>query len=318
VLALLLDPRVRTLDVVTAGARETIAVTIDPAAPFRGAVPAQPSVDPLRAVPPAWVSPPGSGDSATVQFGLHGRWSAFEPTSPLPGFVTRATAATGSMLVRPDVGWQVRSVPFGARMRVLTAAGPSGEVPVEPLDPAIRQRSFSFRAGMTAARRGRVLRAVRHANRPVRRLLAQVDGMTTIRAVRRAPGIAGETGPDPAGDGYRVTITAASFRLPPRLFELVVLHELGHVVQSAGLDGAQSRAADLAIPRGGRCRRRGAPTGPCADPAERIADTFAKWALDTRTMPGVGYGVPAPRSFRPFARVFSGFALRPATAPGRG
>jgi hypothetical protein len=174
---------------------------------------------------------------------------------------------------------------------------------------------------MTGARQRRVLRAVRHANRPVRRLLDQVDGLTAIRAAPAGAGVAGETGPDPsgAGSGYLVTIADASFKLPRRAFELAVLHELGHVVQMAGLDKTQYRAADHAIPRRGRCmrsrRRAVVRTRACARPDERIADTFAKWALDTRTMTGVGYGVPAPRSFRSFARVFRGFALRPATTP---
>ena len=286
VLALLLDPRVRTLDVATAGARETIAVTVDPSARFPGAVPAQRAVDPLGPAPPAWVAPPGSEGSAIVQLRLHGRWTAFEAPLWPSDRDTRVTAPTGAVLVRTNLGWTLGGIPFGTRMRLLTAVGPSGGVPVKSLPAAVRRRSFAFRSGMAGARRRRILRAVRHANRPVRRLLAQVDGLTAFRAAPLAAGVAGETGPDPHGDGfgYLVTMSAVSFRLPRRSFELAVLHELGHVVQMAGLDRSQSLAADRAIPRGGRCKRSQhpvAPTGSCAPRDERIADTFAKWALNS-------------------------------------
>jgi hypothetical protein len=316
VLAMLLDPRVRTLDVATAGGYETIAVTVDPSAPFPGAVPVQRKVDPLGAAPPAWVAPPGTGGSAVVQLRLHGRWRAFG-TAFWP-FV-RVTAPTGAVLVRTGLGWEFGGIPFGTRMRLRTAAGASGEVPVKRLDTAVRHRSFSFRRGITAARRRRVTRAVRHANPLVRRLLAQVDGLTAFEAAPLGARVLAETGTDPSSRdlGYLVTLATSSFMLSRRSFELAVLHELGHVVQMAGLHGADYRAADRAIPRGGRCTRRdrAGGTGPCAQSTERIADTFAKWALNTRTMPGVGYDVPAPRSFRPFARAFRRFALRPASTP---
>ena len=77
-----------------------------------------------------------------------------------------------------------------------------------------------------------------------------------------------------------------------------VLHEFGHVVDYMLVSRKLAARLDAAIPRPGVCAEAaGLPTGSCTEPAERFADTFAKWALrGAVSAVGAGYGVPTPPS----------------------
>jgi hypothetical protein len=77
-----------------------------------------------------------------------------------------------------------------------------------------------------------------------------------------------------------------------------LLHEFGHVVDIALIPAALDRTLDAGIPRGNACDQvDGFAYGSCAAPEERLADTFAKWALGGAVSAvGAGYGVPAPAS----------------------
>ena len=80
--------------------------------------------------------------------------------------------------------------------------------------------------------------------------------------------------------------------------DVVVLHELGHVVDFQLVDDELVQQLDRTIPRVGSCGdSQLLPTGACTAVEERFADTFAKWALRGRiSLAGSGYGIPAPAS----------------------
>ena len=73
---------------------------------------------------------------------------------------------------------------------------------------------------------------------------------------------------------------------------VAVVHELGHIIDFALVDDAALARLDAGIPRGGTCGL----AVDCDQPAERFADTFAKWALRGAISVGSGYGVPMPAS----------------------
>ena len=79
---------------------------------------------------------------------------------------------------------------------------------------------------------------------------------------------------------------------------VVVLHELGHVIDYLLVSDVLRKQLDAGIPTVGTCDAWAAePTGACTEVEERFADTFAKWALGGRvSLAGSGYGIPAPVS----------------------
>ena len=58
--------------------------------------------------------------------------------------------------------------------------------------------------------------------------------------------------------------------------ELVLMHELGHVIDRALLPTTLRDRLAAEVPASGSCRD--GRLGDCAPPEEKFADTFAKWA----------------------------------------
>jgi hypothetical protein len=145
--------------------------------------------------------------------------------------------------------------------------------------------------------------AIASARPEAKPLIDAVDGLVEIRTVawddRRAP--IGLTSTNRTGD-------TASFAIDFNIAELdgervqdrdvAVLHELGHVIDHALVPQDLNDRLEAGIPRTGPCGRfAGGSTGSCTEPAERFADTFAKWALRGRvSVVGAGYGVANPPS----------------------
>jgi hypothetical protein len=96
----------------------------------------------------------------------------------------------------------------------------------------------------------------------------------------------------------------------------VVLHELGHVIDAALIDRALDARLDAGIPRPATCGDTGGPTGACAPAAERIADTFAKWALGGAVSAvGAGYQIPLPASIEDWGSPLATLAARLPSGP---
>ena len=182
---------------------------------------------------------------------------------------------------------------------------------VEPPAAAVtaeqRSAGLRFAPAVPEADRGWVLAAVAAARPEARRLIDEVDGLVEVRT---------HTGSGPVigwaqmGAGKAVVSVDAAALNGDRVLDrnVVVLHELGHVIDHVLVPDELVRRLDRGIPRPGNCVPGSEPIGPCTAVHERFADTFAKWALrGAVSLAGSGYGVPAPSSLEdwgaPLARL---------------
>jgi hypothetical protein len=189
------------------------------------------------------------------------------------GFAGRHVPGASSGTVRLDTGGDTVDISDDQRAAGLT------------FDPAV---SPGDRAWIEAA--------IASARPEAQRLIAEVDGLVTIHTAPLGAMIMGATKPGP--DGFDVF-----FNIPHLDGErsidrnVVVLHELGHVIDISLIPPALDDQLDAGIPRPDSCGGTGGPTGACAPAEERIADTFAKWALGGAVSAvGAGYQIPLPPS----------------------
>jgi hypothetical protein len=180
----------------------------------------------------------------------------------------------------------------GARFRIGAAEAQRSGAPQLPA--SARRAGFAFAADTAPADRAAFLAAVARARPPARRLIALVDGLTDVRIA--ATGQAGALGlTEAGGERYVVTVDLASVapRYGARGIDRVVLHELGHVVDHALIGDDVMAPLQAGIPAGFGCEQ--GVSGACATPAERFAESFAKWATgDIGVDLYVGYKVPPP------------------------
>ena len=95
---------------------------------------------------------------------------------------------------------------------------------------------------------------------------------------------------------------------------VVVLHELGHIVDFVLADDALVRQLDAGIPPAGTCESTSDDFGACTAIEERFADTFAKWALrGSVSAVGAGYQVANPPSLEQWGAPLAALAIRLAT-----
>jgi hypothetical protein len=171
-------------------------------------------------------------------------------------------------------------------------ATPAGAVALSPA-----QKSAGMRFGTEVAARDRewILGAIADARPEAQRLIAAVDGTVEFRTHRGEPLGLATSGPE----GSVVTVDVAALdghRQVDR--NQTVLHELGHVVDYVLVPDELAARLDAGIPRRGVCGpTTEGPVGACTEPAERFADTFAKWAMrGAISAVGAGYSVPTPPS----------------------
>ena len=159
--------------------------------------------------------------------------------------------------------------------------------------PAERAAGLRFRPEAPAALRADIAAAVADARPAARRLIAEVDGQIVVGTHAGEGDAVGFA--QARGNEIEVTFDVAQLAgLGAYLRRHVILHELAHAVDFALVDDALAASLDAGIPRSAMCLG-GPGTGDCADPAERVADTLAKWAVRS---PGytmaLGYHVAAP------------------------
>ena len=166
-----------------------------------------------------------------------------------------------------------------------------------------RAATLRFAPDVKPRDRAWILAAIGKARPEAQRLIAEIDGLVEVRTDLprgEAIGLAQMT-----RDAAVVSFDARSLN-SDRAFDrdVVVLHELGHVVDFQLVDDELIRQLDQAIPRVGSCGDSELlPTGACTAVEERFADTFAKWALRGRiSLAGSGYGIPAPASIEDWGR----------------
>ena len=165
------------------------------------------------------------------------------------------------------------------------------------ISPDTRAATLRFAAEVDPADRAWILAAIGKARPEARRLIAEIDGLVEVRTDLprgEAIGLAQMT-----IDRAVVSFDARSLNGDRAIDrDVVVLHELGHVIDFQLVPDELVQELDRGIPRVGSCGDSALlPTGACTSIEERFADTFAKWALRGRiSLAGSGYGIPAPPS----------------------
>jgi hypothetical protein len=194
-----------------------------------------------------------------------------------------------------------------ALFAVLAFAGCGGEDP--PVDPATRAASFRWDTTVKAKDKRWIQAAIDEARPEARQLIDDVDGMVILGTYAQ-PG-APEVGMmRPTGEHqYQVVFNLAYLNGDRKIDRTTtVLHELGHVIDDAVVP--EELRDDLAaqLPSTGGCIT---PVhGDCTQPAERFADTFAKWALrGAVSVAGAGYGVATPASLEDWGTPLANLAI---------
>jgi hypothetical protein len=181
-----------------------------------------------------------------------------------------------------------------AARTVATGATPADR---PAITPEARAAALRFGDGVAPGDRAWILAAIAGARPEARRLIAEVDGLVEVRTDLDAQGAIGLARIE--GDHAVVSLDVRALDGQRALDRgVVVLHELGHVVDLLLVTDELKRRLDAGIPRVGTCSSWAAePTGACTAVEERFADTFAKWALHGRfSLAGSGYGIPMPAS----------------------
>lgn len=174
--------------------------------------------------------------------------------------------------------------------------------PAALLTAEARIAGLTFAPEVAPGDRQLVLAAVARARPQARRLVDAVDGLVTIRVAGVTSSAVGLT----HGLGNRFEIVLDLGRVwrqsGDRGINRLVLHELGHVVDFVLVPDALKAKLDAGIPAGYACDP-GVADGACTSPAERFAETFAKWATgDLGFDVDLGYKVLAPTSLDAWAQ----------------
>jgi hypothetical protein len=164
------------------------------------------------------------------------------------------------------------------------------------VDPQLRAATFTFDASVMPKDREWILASIDTLRPEARQLVDDVDGMVTIGVYNEPSGGAAGTTQQLAPTAFQVRFNIGYLdadRQSDR--DVVVAHELGHVVDFALMRPELRDQLAAELPSSGACIT--ADTGDCTAPEERFADTFAKWALrGAVSAAGAGYGTLAPAS----------------------
>jgi hypothetical protein len=160
----------------------------------------------------------------------------------------------------------------------------------------VRAATLRYAPQVAAADRAWISAAIAAARPEAQRLIDEVDGLVEVRTDLtggEAIGLA-HGGPDGFSVNFDIGMLNGD-RAVDR--NVVVLHELGHVIDYLLVDDALVRELDAGIPPAGVCESGSQDYGACTAIEERFADTFAKWAVRGRfSLAGSGYGIPTPPS----------------------
>jgi hypothetical protein len=160
-----------------------------------------------------------------------------------------------------------------------------------------RGAGLRFAPAVEASDRAWIQAAIQSARPEAQRLIAEIDGLVEIRTDLPHTLAIGQAEISSEGAVVRFDLRSLNYdRALDR--NVVVLHELGHVIDHYLVSDELVQELDRGVPRVGTCPADSPlPTGACTAVEERFADTFAKWALRGRiSLAGSGYGIPAPAS----------------------
>jgi hypothetical protein len=189
-----------------------------------------------------------------------------------------------------------------------TAAGADGEI-----TPETRAATLNL-GGVAPQDRVWILNAIATARPEAQRLIAEIDGLVTVRTDLRAVGVPEDAIGLTMPNGHGADVVLGTDRLnSDRAIDrdMVVLHELGHVIDFLLVDDDLMRKLDTGIPPSRACGEALDGAGGCNAIQERFADTFAKWALRGRfSIAGSGYGVPTPPSLEDWGLPLGALAIQ--------
>jgi hypothetical protein len=175
------------------------------------------------------------------------------------------------------------------------------------------QRVATARYAATVPERDRrwIEAAIAAARPEAQRLIAEVDGLVEYQVHQGDPLGVTRSEITPDGASFVISFDVGSLdghRGQDRA--VTVLHEYGHAIDLALVPQELNDPLEGGIPRTGACGDYGgAKTGSCAEPAERFADTFAKWALrGSVSAVGAGYQVANPPSLEAWGAPLAGLA----------
>jgi hypothetical protein len=191
----------------------------------------------------------------------------------------------------------------------LWALSGRGRAEASPVSAQDRRAGLRY-DGVSADDQAWIQAAVAKARPEAATLIDEVDGLVTIRTAD-LPGAPWVGMTSAAGEG-RFTIVLNLADLDGRRTidrDVVVLHELGHVVDFVLVPDADVNRLAAQVPVTGTCLT--AESGDCSAPQERFADTFAKWALrGAVSVTGAGYSIPMPASIEGWGAPLGALAIR--------
>jgi hypothetical protein len=197
------------------------------------------------------------------------------------------------------------------------AGGFSGGDGKPEITAKVRAATLRFAPAVRPGDRAWILNAIATARPEAQQLIAEVDGLVEVRtdlSGSDAIGLA-QGGPE----GLSINFDSAMLNGERAIDRnVVVLHELGHIVDFVLADDKLVHELDAGIPDAGQCTSPGQDYGPCTAIEERFADTFAKWALRGRfSLAGSGYAIPTPPSLEdwgmPLGRLAAEVEIRART-----
>jgi hypothetical protein len=177
------------------------------------------------------------------------------------------------------------------------------------LDPHLRAATFTFDASVAPKDRDWILASIDQLRPEARQLVDDVDGMVTIGVYNEPSGGAAGTTQQLAPTSFQVRFNIGYLDADRKADrDVVVAHELGHVVDFALMQPELRNRLAAELPSSGACIT--ADTGDCTAPEERFADTFAKWALRGAVSAyGAGYGTLAPASLESWGTPLATLAI---------
>jgi hypothetical protein len=192
--------------------------------------------------------------------------------------------------------------------RGAAAGGDTGEI-----TPEIRAATLDLDS-VAPQDRVWIQAAIATARPEAQRLIAEVDGLVTVRTDLRAVGVPEDAIGLTMPNGHGADVVLGVDRLnSDRAIDrnMVVLHELGHVIDFLLVDDELMQKLDAGIPPSRACGEALDGAGGCNAIPERFADTFAKWALRGRfSIAGSGYGVPTPASLEDWGLPLGALAIQ--------
>ena len=180
-----------------------------------------------------------------------------------------------------------------------------------------REAGARYAPSVPQADRAWIEAAIASARPEAQRLIAEVDGLVEYQVHRGDPLGVTRSLITPTKASFVISFDVTSLdgqRMQDRA--VTVLHEYGHAIDAALVPRELGDELEVAIPRSGPCGNYGGvQTGSCAAPAERFADTFAKWALrGSVSVAGAGYQVANPPSLEDWGAPLVALSTRLATA----